>query len=87
MDKSIDLLRDYISDYWSLKKDKIVAATTLDELGMFGNDKYDFLIDYCKKFKVDTSSLKYELYIEPEPSLIMHLDIFFRFKNNSVLNV
>lgn len=85
MDVNFNLLKDFIGHYLSLKKDKIVAITTLDDLGMFGNDKYDFLIDYSKKFNVDISNLKYDLYIEPEPSLIMHLDNFSRFLFNKKL--
>jgi hypothetical protein len=79
MNKNIDLLKDYIFDYWSFKKDKIFEKTTLDDMGMFGNDKYDFLVDFSKKFNVDISNIKFELYVEPEPSLIMHLDSFMRF--------
>ncbi len=64
MNDNINLLRDYICEYWSYKKDKIVTKTTLDDLGMFGNDKYNFLRFFFKKKltqKYDVKSISIEM--------------------------
>lgn len=78
MNNNIYLLKGFIYEYWSFNKNKIFEKTTLDDLGMFGDDKYDFLIEFSKKFNVDISNIKFELYVEPEPSLLMYLDSFMR---------
>lgn len=51
-----DQLKDFISKYWRYKKHKIEDTTTLDKLGMYGDDKYDFLIAMGKEFNVDLFS-------------------------------
>jgi len=59
-------LRDYVSEYWRYEKDKIKQDTTLDEIGMYGDDKYDFLIDLAKKFNLDLKNFPFDNYVDDE---------------------
>lgn len=59
-------LKDFISDYWRYKRHKIEDSTTLDKLGMYGDDKYDFLIDMGKEFNVDMTDFLFDKYVDDE---------------------
>ena len=59
-------LKEFISDFWSYKKDKITSDKSLDDLGMYGDDKKDFLIFFIKKFDIDSINLDYNKYCESE---------------------
>lgn len=59
-------LKDFISDYWRYKRHKIEDSTTLDKLGMYGDDKYDFLIYMGKEFNVDMTDFPFDKYVDDE---------------------
>lgn len=84
MDDNFKNLVNFISSFWNYKPDKITLDKSLDDLGMFGNDKTDFIYAFSKEFKIDITELKFEDYIEPEPSFLMYLDslcqVIFRMK-------
>lgn len=61
-----DQLKDFISKYWRYKKHKIEDTTTLDKLGMYGDDKYDFLIAMGKEFNVDMTNFSFDKYVDDE---------------------
>jgi len=46
-------IKTFICEYWNYKLDKLKLETTLDDIGMFGDDKYDFIISFCKKFNLN----------------------------------
>ena len=59
-------LKDFVRDFWSYKKDKIKIEKSLDDLGMYGDDKRDFLICFIHKFNIESSNLDYDKYCEKE---------------------
>lgn len=74
MEDTFQILQVYISKYWTCSITKIKINTTLDDLGMFGDDKLDFLNDYSREFNVDISGFDFDKYIEPEPDMSLHID-------------
>ena len=66
MEKEFKELRDFLSVFWSYKKDKITINKSLDDLGMYGDDKRDFLKSFVEKFNVNFSDLNYDKFCEPE---------------------
>lgn len=66
MENVFEELRDFLSDYWSYKKEKITMNKSLDDLGMFGDDKRDFLLSFNERFNIESKDLDLEKYCEPE---------------------
>ena len=79
MEDTFQKLQLYISKYSKCSITKIKTKTTLDELGMFGDDKLDFINDYSREFNVDISGFNIDKYIEPEPDMSLHIDAIYRF--------
>lgn len=79
MEDTFLILQVYISKYWTCSITNIKANTTLDDLGMFGDDKLDFLNDYSREFNVDISGFDFDKYIEPETDMSYHNDAIYRF--------
>lgn len=48
-----------------------ISRTTLieDDLGVTGDDAYDLINSFSKKFNVDISSFRFEEYFYPEPTI------------------
>jgi len=59
-------VKTFICEYWSYKLDKLKLETTLDDIGMFGDDKYDFIISFCKKFNLNTERFPFDKYVDDE---------------------
>lgn len=63
----------FISKYWHYKKDKLKIETTLDDIGMFGDDKYDFIVDFTKEFNLSLENFPFDKYIDDEVSDVLGL--------------
>ena len=72
-------LKKFISNYWSYDINKITLEKSLDDMGMYGDDKYEFLIEFSEFYSVDISNLNFQDYVEPEPTILTHLDTLSRF--------
>ncbi|MDR2123346.1 MAG: DUF1493 family protein [Flavobacteriaceae bacterium] len=59
-------VKAFISKYWRYKLDKLKTETTLDDMGMFGDDKYDFIIDFAKEFDLSMENLPFDKYVDYE---------------------
>ena len=57
---------NYISKYWSYDINKLTINKSLDDLGMYGDDKYDFIIDFAKAFNLNINEFPFDKYIEDE---------------------
>jgi hypothetical protein len=73
----IDELKFFISEFWSYNIKKITSEKTLDDIGMYGDDKRDFFNAYFKKYKIDCLNFDYDKYCEPE-----NFNPFFLLLNN-----
>ena len=83
---NLEKVRQFISNYWSYDIGKISLNTTIDDLGLYGDDKYDFLLEFSRRFDLDSSKINYINYIDNEPNLVMQIREIFRYifkkKNN-----
>lgn len=61
-----DNVKIFISKYWQYRQDKLKIETTLDDIGMFGDDKYDFIIDFTRKFNLSVGNFPFDKYIDDE---------------------
>ena len=61
---------EYISKYWSYDINKLRLNTTLDDIGMFGDDKYDFLIDFGNEYNLDMIDFPFGKYIDDEGDIL-----------------
>lgn len=59
-------VKTFISKYWDYKLDKLKIETSLDDIGMFGDDKYDFIINFTKEFNLSVKNFPFEKYIDDE---------------------
>lgn len=79
-------IKDFVSDFWSYKKDKIKIEKSLDDLGMYGDDKRDFLMSFIHKFNIESSNLDYDKYCEPEVFNPLRF-IFFRKEDEQIVEI
>jgi hypothetical protein len=59
-------LREFLSVFWSYNKRKISINNSLDDLGMYGDDKRDFLKSFVRTFNIESANLNYNKFCEPE---------------------
>jgi len=79
-------IKDFVSDFWSYKKDKIKIEKSLDDLGMYGDDKRDFLMSFIHKFNIESSNLDYDKYCEKEVFNPLKL-LFYKKINKEVIEI
>ncbi|WP_410221846.1 DUF1493 family protein [Pedobacter sp.] len=73
-------VKEFISAFWSYNKNKITIEKSLDDLGMYGDDKKDFLMSFIEKFNIEASDLDYDKFCELE--IFNPLKILFFRKND-----
>ncbi len=67
MDNHIEpKIKIFISKYWGYKLEKLKLQTTLDDIGMFGDDKYNFIVDFAKEFNLNIEGFPFNKYIDDE---------------------
>jgi len=67
-------LKIFISKYVLVDKDKIFTDTSLNkDLGLYGEEAYDFIHDFSKTFNVDISQFEFDRYFRPEMDIITKL--------------
>lgn len=54
------VVKTFISKYWYYNIDKLISNTTLDEIGMFGDDKYDFIVAFTKEFNLNKDNFRFD---------------------------
>jgi hypothetical protein len=59
-------VKTFISKYWHYKLDKLKIETTLDDIGMYGDDTYDFIIAFAKEFNLSMENLPFDKYVDDE---------------------
>lgn len=60
-------VKKFIKEYWNCNIDKLNLNTRLDDIGMYGDDKYDFIIDFSKNFKLKIDEdFSFKDYIDDE---------------------
>jgi acyl carrier protein len=67
-------LKIFISSYVLVEKDKIFMDTSLNkDLGLYGEEAYDFIHDFSNTFNVDISQFEFDRYFRPEMDIITKL--------------
>ena len=66
MDSEFNQLAVFISDFWSYNINKITKEKSLDNLGMYADDKKEFLMRFFKKFNIQHDNINFEKFCEPE---------------------
>lgn len=79
-------VKTFICDYWYYKLDKLKSETTLDDIGMFGDDKYDFIISFCEKFNLKSEDFPFDKYIDDEGGSFI-LRFFYKSKMRKIYPV
>ena len=72
-----DKVFKFVSNYWSYDVNKLTPTKTLDELGLFGDDKYDFIVEFSKDFNLDITGFPFINYVENEGDTL-GIGIFFK---------
>ena len=62
----VNKILNFISEYWSYDINKLTEYKSLDDLGMYGDDKYDFIIDFAKVFDFNIEEFPFDKYVEDE---------------------
>jgi hypothetical protein len=67
MDDTIEnRVKIFISEYWHYNVEKLNLDTTLDDIGFFGDDKYDFIISFAKYFNLNVDNFNFKEYVDDE---------------------
>lgn|SRR5690554_2924335 len=85
--EELDKLKQFFKDEWSVKESKIALEKTLDNLGMYGDDKRDFLISFFKKFNIKSDDINYDKFCEPEIFNPLKLIFFSRRKSEDNIKI
>lgn len=65
MTNDIELkVKKFICSFWNYDFNKLKMESTLNDLGMFGADKQDFLLEFAEKFNVNLNSFPFNKYVE-----------------------
>lgn len=76
-ENSFVIVKKFISDFCGIVDlDVIKPEKTLSELGLYGDDKLEFMQSFFNDFKIDNTSFDWKKYIEPEGSFISITGIF-----------
>lgn len=84
MEKEFKELKEFLCTFWSYKKGKITVEKSLDDLGMYGDDKREFLMSFIEKFNIEASGLDYDKFCESEIFNPMKL---FSFKKREKIEI
>ena len=83
-------LYKYIADFSGVHSDDMTPDHSLsNDLGIYGDDASDLIIDFSKKFKVDISSFNFDEYFEGEGDMIskFFVGLFSKKKNKKDLKI
>ncbi len=89
MDKEMfEKVRDFVAEHLSVKKNKLSEQTSLDKLGVTGDDALEFMEEFMKRFSVDMSDFEFKKHFDAEGSFMPLLPevLIFSFlfaRNNS----
>lgn len=76
-ENSFIIVKKFISDFCGISDlDAIKPEKTLSELGLYGDDKLEFMQSFFNDFKIDNTSFDWKKYIEPEGGFISITGIF-----------
>ncbi len=59
-------VRELVAEHHAMDKNKLSEQTELYELGMDGDDAWEFLIEFSDKFSVDMSQFEFRKHFNPE---------------------
>lgn len=59
-------VKEFISSYWHYDIKNITLEKSLDDLGMYGDDKEDFINDFAKHFSLSLENFPFNHYIDDE---------------------
>ncbi|MPT36670.1 MAG: DUF1493 family protein [Flavobacterium sp.] len=85
MEKEFNELKLFLSEFWSYNITKIKEEYSLDDLGMYGDDKRDFLKAFFEKFDIDSEDMNYEKFCEPE--IFNPLSFIFKKMKNEKIKI
>ncbi len=78
-------IKDFlISERWDYSFELKHNTSLQDDLKIYGDDAYDILLKFCKKFNVDPYSINLSDYFKGEPSW---MDIFEPKKNYKKMDI
>ncbi|MCB9202143.1 MAG: DUF1493 family protein [Flavobacteriales bacterium] len=86
MEKEFDELKEFLGDFFSYKKNKITIEMSLDDLGMYGDDKRDFLQSFLQRFNIESSNLDYDKFCELETFNPIK-NLFFSKKDDKIIKI
>src|SRR5690554_2082530 len=84
--EELDKLKQFFKDEWSVKESKIALEKSLDDLGMYGDDKRDFLKSFFEKFNIESNNINYDKFCEPEVFNPLRF-IFFRKEDEQIVEI
>ena len=71
MENRLEKLNIFIQNYWGVDKSKLSFDTLIeDDLGISGDDAYEFIVAFKNNFNIDIDSFVFTDYFESEPSLL-----------------
>lgn len=76
-EKSFVIVKKFISDFCVIPDlSTIKPEKTLSELGLYGDDKLEFMQSFFNAFEISSTNFDWKKYIEPEGGFISIVGIF-----------
>lgn len=76
-ENSFIIVKKFISNFCGiLDLNTIKPEKTLSELGLYGDDKFEFMQSFFNTFKIDNTSFDWNKYIEPEGGFMSIIGLF-----------
>lgn len=77
-------IKQFVSEFAGVPEISIMMNSGLEnDLKIYGDDSFDLIIAYSKKFNVDISNFNFKNYIAPEGDTLLPLMVDFFNKSNN----
>jgi hypothetical protein len=67
---NFDEIQSFVSEFRGTEKEELTPETTLYwDLGIYGDDAFDFMLDFFNKYEIDRTGFCFDKYFLPEDSV------------------
>jgi hypothetical protein len=85
---NFDEIQSFVSEFCLIKKEKLTPESTLyRDLGLYGDEAFDFMLDFFNKYEINRTGFCFTKYFLPEGSVRELFHRLFNRKESKYLTI